>query len=205
MNAQFNKITGWLGTIITACPNIKIRRKIIAHFINVVIKLLHLRNYSGLMAVYIGLTQNPVSRMTQTWKGLPVEDLMKWEKLETLCSPLGNFKNLRLLHESPDIPSIKSPTIFLRDLIFLEDGNEDTIQIQIDTKKKKQKKRSYWNLTKIQLIGRLIDNIQISQNSTYDLVPIPSLLVLLTQLEFIDRTTQEELSRRNEPTVKDDD
>jgi len=195
MTESFNKITGWIGNVITGCPNIKLRRKIISHLISVGIQLYRLHNFAGLMAVFVGITQFPVSRMTRTWDGLSFDDLDKWEKLSNLCTPLANFKNLRYTHEFCDPPSVKTPAIFLKDLTYIEESSS-TIE---------ENNRVYWNLQKIQQLGKLIENIHAAQNISYQITPIPHLLELLSTIPKIETETLENLSYKNEPVKAPDE
>eukprot|EP01126_Amoeba_proteus_P059921 TRINITY_DN7879_c0_g1_i1.p1 TRINITY_DN7879_c0_g1~~TRINITY_DN7879_c0_g1_i1.p1 ORF type:complete len:310 (+),score=79.49 TRINITY_DN7879_c0_g1_i1:114-932(+) len=75
------------------------------------------------MAVFLGLTQYTVARMQSTWGGIPPVDREKWSKLESLCSPMLNFKNLRVLHDKFEFPAVKAASLFTKDLTFMEDGN----------------------------------------------------------------------------------
>uniref|UniRef100_A0A6B2L436 Ras-GEF domain-containing protein n=1 Tax=Arcella intermedia TaxID=1963864 RepID=A0A6B2L436_9EUKA len=203
MSERFNQVTGWIGTLITGTPVLKMRRKILCHFIAIGVKLLVLRNFAGLMAVFLGLTQGPVSRMTQTWKSIPEEIEGKWQKLESLCSPGRNFKNLRAIHENCSTPSVKAPTLFVKDLTFIEDGNENFIteEIEINSVKKAVK---FWNLVKIQQLGRVIESVHSSQITPYNIPCHPALLEYLSNVAYVDRNTLETYSRTNEPPNKDD-
>ena len=52
-----------------------------------------LQNFHGLMAIFSGLIQLPVSRLKATWKSLPNVYLNKWEK----------FVSYRIVHEIFDL------------------------------------------------------------------------------------------------------
>jgi len=121
ISSQFNRISQWVSSEIVTTPNYKQRIKVLGYFIDVAVKLLNLNNFTGLMSIFAGLTQFTVSRMKLTWKGLPDKLIEKWEKLETICSPLGNFKHLRVLHDASEPPVVRTPTLFLKDLVFIEE------------------------------------------------------------------------------------
>jgi len=197
LSERFNKVTGWIGTEIVMEPTVKQRRKLICHFIVVGVKLLALRNFAGLMAVFIGLTQCPVSRMQTTWKGIPQNLLDKWSKLEALCSPIGNFKNLRQIHDNCPLPSVKAPTLFIKDLTFIEENSQ---YIEIDSP---EGKKQLWNMNKIQQIGKLLVMIASCQQTHYDLQPVPTLQNFLGSVHVEDMKVRDKLSRQNEPTTRD--
>jgi len=116
--------------------------------------------------------------------------LDKWKKLEDLASPLSNFKDLRQFHDGVTPPLIPTPSIcfffffffasrwslsdlsppphtalFLKDLLFIQDGNEDWYDAK--------KKLVSW--VKIKLLGKVISRIQLSLEVPYKLNVRPAL------------------------------
>jgi len=210
LSERFNQVTCWIGTEIVMEPNIKQRRKLISHFIVVGVKLLALRNFAGLMAVFIGLTQCPVSRMQLTWKGINQNLLEKWNKLEILCSPIGNFKNLREIHNNGPLPSVKAPTLFIKDLTFIEENAQYiSVPVPITTTTTPSSHRlshdfkKLWNFNKIQQIGKLMMMIASCQRVQYDLQPVPALLGFLENVYVVSMQERDRLSRQNEPNTRD--
>jgi len=199
LSERFNSVTAWIGTEIVMEPNIKQRRKLICHFIVVGVKLLALKNFAGLMALFIGLTQCSVSRMQFTWKGIPQNLLEKWSKLEALCSPIGNFKNLREIHDNCPLPSVKAPTLFIKDLTFIEENSQ---YLEIDSPDGNGKK-NLWNMNKIQQIGKLLVMISSTQRVQYDLQPVPVLQKFLETVHVEDIKVRDKMSRQNEPSTRD--
>jgi len=182
---HFNKITLWVSTEIVTTPNLKQRRKTLTYFINLAAKLLSLRNYIGLMSVFAGLTQFTVTRLRLTWKGLSEKLNAKWNKLETICSPISNFKTLRLLHDTNTTPIVKTPTLFLKDLTYIEEqdnfhGDDPNLL----------------SVTKIRLLGKLIERIQTSQTSKYQFNQVSEIYETLTNLYHISLEQQEYISKK---------
>eukprot|EP01124_Arcella_intermedia_P034493 TRINITY_DN8562_c0_g1_i1.p1 TRINITY_DN8562_c0_g1~~TRINITY_DN8562_c0_g1_i1.p1 ORF type:complete len:652 (+),score=164.47 TRINITY_DN8562_c0_g1_i1:30-1958(+) len=193
---RFNQITGWVGTTIVMEPEMKRRRKLICHFIAIAAELLQLNNFAGLMAMFVGLTQCCVSRMNLTWKSIPSNFMDKWVKLETLCSPLGNFRNLRNLHDNSPPPSVKAPTLFLKDLTFIEEI-ETYLPLQGGLP------CTHLNFNKLQQIGRLLTSIALAQRTSYPLTPVPLMQDYLLHLPFLSPDLRDDLSKLNEKTVKE--
>jgi len=185
---QFNRLSQWVSSEIVTTPNIRQRIKVLGYFINLAVKLLSLNNFTGLMAVYAGLTQFTVSRMKLTWKNLTEKLIEKWEKLETLCSPFGNFKGLRTLHEISLPPVVQTPTIFIKDLVFIEELKD------------KHENTELLNVTKLNLLGKVIEKIQTAQSIKYMLNSIPVIQQFIKEeLYIISLQDQEENSKMNEP------
>src|SRR4051812_44155365 len=108
--------------------------------------MLSFKNYYGLMAIYGGLTQYTVSRMKLSWKELPEELEENWKRLEALCSPIGNFKPLRELHDNSEAPAIMSPVLFVKDLTMIEEGIETF----------DPPGTALWNMNKVRKIGKML-------------------------------------------------
>ena len=80
--------------------------------------MLSIRNYFGLMGVFGGLTQFAVSRLKLTWAHVHKDILDQWKKIESLCSPLGNFRNLRAHMDASGSPQLRAPRTCLHLLSF---------------------------------------------------------------------------------------
>eukprot|EP01126_Amoeba_proteus_P065749 TRINITY_DN9400_c0_g1_i7.p1 TRINITY_DN9400_c0_g1~~TRINITY_DN9400_c0_g1_i7.p1 ORF type:complete len:458 (+),score=69.17 TRINITY_DN9400_c0_g1_i7:447-1820(+) len=200
---RFNVVTEWIGTLITTNGNIKERRQVISYFIIVAVKLLGLRNFQGLMAVFLGLTQCTVARMHQTWAGISVSLSEKWSKLESLCSPLLNFKNLRVLHDKREFPTIKASTLFTKDLTFMEDGNPLFIDVSNQSRSSSTSPctTKYFNMNRLQPMSELLEGIHLSQIVPYQLKPVPLLQQILLTVHHVGLVEQEAASYRSEPRI----
>jgi len=153
-----------------------------------------MRNYAGLMSVVIGLSQYSVSRMQLTWKSVPPALMDKWYKLESLCSPISNFKNLREIHSNSPLPSVKAPTIFLKDIAFIEENKQF-----LEFENKDGTVHKLWNVNKIQQIGKLIAMLSDAQRINYDFQPVLILQKYLENVPLRDAATCDTFSHRNEP------
>lgn len=126
--------TQWIASEILSVLNPKNAAKIICKFLSLADvsstqillnrkKLIRYGNIHGFMAIYIGLTQNLVSRYEAAWqvcsskhhasfcKAIPSSMRAKLERFHQLANPIGNFKNIRPLHDivCQDVIIIKSP------------------------------------------------------------------------------------------------
>uniref|UniRef100_A0A6B2L9K6 Ras-GEF domain-containing protein n=1 Tax=Arcella intermedia TaxID=1963864 RepID=A0A6B2L9K6_9EUKA len=178
---RFNLITGWIGTLIVSEANVKTRRKLVCHFIVIAIELFELNNFAGLLSCFVGLTQICVSRLQLTWKGVPSNFLDKWKKIEIVCSPLGNFKNLRAIQDKCNMPLVLSPTLFIKDLTA-----NDEIDMYINN--------NLLNFNKMNQIGKILKNISLAQNSPYDLEHHPVLYNLLLKINTEPADVRDKLS-----------
>jgi len=140
------------------------------------------------MSVFAGLTQFTITRLRLTWKGLSDKLKEKWNKLETICSPMNNFRNLRQLHDTSVTPIVKTPTLFLKDLTYIEE--QDNFHVDDP---------NLLNVTKIRLLGKLIERLQNSQAIKYQFNVIPEIYDLLNDIFYISLDDQEYISKKHEP------
>jgi len=192
---RFNKVTAWIATEITMEANLKQRVKLVSHFILIAVKLLSLRNFSGLMSIFIGLTQFCVSRMQLTWKSLPQHLIDKWNRIEVLCSPGMNFKNLRQCHETSTLPAVKSPSLFLKDIVSIEENQKF---LTFDSKD--GHKLNLWNIYKLQQLSKLLISISDAQRKAYEINSVFTLQNFLETVHYRDIPTCEDFSLKNEPS-----
>jgi len=187
----FNSLVSWIGTQITTNPNVKERRRLISYFIVLSVKLLALNNFQGLMAIFVGLTQYTVSRMEQTWAGIPQDLKDKWTKVQTLCSPIGNFKHVREKMNAQPIPCVTTTTVFVKDLTFLEEGNKLYVN----------KNKTLYNIYRLIQAGLTYFHIRQTQRHSFELKPIPFIQYFLLNCKYLTTKEQEIYSLRNDALV----
>lgn len=125
----FNKIGYWVPTTVCTQPDLKTRVKIIEKFIKVAKHCLTMKNYNMSMAIYSGLNGSAVSRLKQTWAQIEPKRLKILQELEIAFSPTQNYKNYRANLESTEMePCIPVVSIFLKDLTFMNDGNQKFVE-----------------------------------------------------------------------------
>eukprot|EP01121_Diplochlamys_sp_Union-15-3_P004195 TRINITY_DN14204_c0_g1_i1.p1 TRINITY_DN14204_c0_g1~~TRINITY_DN14204_c0_g1_i1.p1 ORF type:complete len:118 (-),score=24.03 TRINITY_DN14204_c0_g1_i1:84-416(-) len=100
-------------------------------------------------------------------------------------TPIGNFRALREFHDKSAPPMIPTPTIYLKDLMFIEDGNGDWWDGE---------NKTILNLQKINLLGKVINKIQDAQQIPYQLVP---LTVVQDYLQNAKCLSVDELNQRS--------
>jgi hypothetical protein len=124
----------WVATEICTQPELKNRAKVIENWIKIAKQCFKLCNYNGTMAIVSGLNVVAVSRLKQTWLQVHPKRLKQLSELEHFLSPSSNHKAYRLAIDTltksttkdknnkaqPIIPIL---SIFLKDLIFMNDGN----------------------------------------------------------------------------------
>ncbi|XP_038640833.1 ras-specific guanine nucleotide-releasing factor RalGPS2-like isoform X3 [Scyliorhinus canicula] len=171
---RFNKISFWVSREIVTKQNLKIRVKVLGHFIKIA-KLQDLQNLHGLMAVISALQSAPVFRLSQTWALLSRKDKVVFEKLEILTSQDYNYKELRdyikCLKLTPCIPYLGT---YLSDLTYI-DAAYPLSQGAL---------RNKHRCDQINNVLRIICDLQ--QTCEYDLPTLPHVLKYLNSERYIE-------------------
>lgn len=186
LNKHFNRSTRWVGTLIVKEYTPKKRAKALTSMITLGEHLLAMRNYFGAMAVVIGISQSSILRLTSTWDKLSSAAMEKWKNLEAVGNPVNNFKALRALQDNAlintSIPFLPSPTLLFRDLLFIEEGNEDWVD----------EEAKLLNWEKVKLYGRAFESIHLSQTNAF---PYKHLLVLQKYVSHFHTLTEDEIMK----------
>lgn len=119
----------WIATEICTQPELKNRVKAVENWIKVARVCFKLRNYSSSMAIVSGLNVVAVSRLKHTWEQVDPKRMKQLNEIEHFLSPVSNHRQYRVaidqILESGqyNIPVIPILSVFLKDLIFMNDGN----------------------------------------------------------------------------------
>eukprot|EP01117_Protostelium_nocturnum_P017365 TRINITY_DN7069_c0_g1_i1.p1 TRINITY_DN7069_c0_g1~~TRINITY_DN7069_c0_g1_i1.p1 ORF type:complete len:749 (-),score=213.82 TRINITY_DN7069_c0_g1_i1:132-2378(-) len=152
---RMEHITYWAASEIVSASVLKDRIMVLVSFIKLMELLLQMRDFYSLMAIYLALSLMAIDRLGKTWKGLPSRHVVVWDKIKTLMDPSNNFMNYRRLWISSELPKIPTPTVFLKDLTFIEEGNPDLNE------------SGMINFNKLVMLGRCIGQLKSSQDSNY--------------------------------------
>ena len=124
---RFNLTSSWVATeLVKVTKDKALRIRVLAHMIGVANELLGLHHFNGVFAVMGGLSSAPISRLKETWAGLPQKPRDIYAKLQNVIETSKNFENYRKLINSATF-AIPYMGLVLQDLTFIEDGNQNII------------------------------------------------------------------------------
>jgi len=152
-----NKVSYWVATEICMCRDLRKRVAAMKRFINVAYKCYEMHNYNTTMEVIGGLNNISVQRLKKTWAELPERYQQMWDRLTVIMDTknnYGEYRNRLSSAKQQNIPAIPFLGVFLRDLTFIEDGNNDKIG-------------KHANFEKINLLGEVIREVQAYQRVPY--------------------------------------
>jgi len=132
---QFNKINFWVQHCILSHSKVNKRAECLARLLRVCTYLEKMNNLNSLAAINAGLRASAIHRLKKTFKRLNSAQKALVERYGELFSVSSNYKALRERTKTLAQPAIPHLALFLTDLTFIEDGNKDTKQGQINIRK----------------------------------------------------------------------
>jgi len=185
---RFNKTSFWVSTCIVKTPGLKTRIALVERFIDISQNCTNLNNFSGAFAIIAGLETSAIFRMKKTWDGVSVEKKQTFENLKLILSSNKSYKDYRNRLRSSVGACIPYLGVYLSDLTFIDEGNQDII-----------KSTNLVNFDKRIMVSKVIVDIQQFQQLSYTLKPVPLLQSFLTNLESLTEQEIYKLSLEQEP------
>jgi len=135
--ARLNRLSFWVPSMVLWMEKMKDRSKVYTKFVNISEHLRKMNNYNTLMGIVAGLNMSSINRLKHTFNDVNVNVINKFKELVKLMHPQGSFKMYRQALAKSKTPIIPYLGCYLTDLTFIEDGNPDEIDGQINMKKKR--------------------------------------------------------------------
>ncbi|KAL2821836.1 ras guanine nucleotide exchange factor domain-containing protein [Aspergillus cavernicola] len=168
----FNQLSSWVGALILAESDLKKRTQVIGHLINVANICHELQNYSAVVSMLSGLESAPVYRLGRTWAMVTQRSCDILQPLQALISSDQNYQAYRDALRRAMPPCIPFLGLFLKDLVFIEDGNPGLTP------------EGLINFSKYSMLSSTIHGAHRFQEAPYSLRPVPELQeYLATQLQ----------------------
>ncbi|KAF9468519.1 ras guanine nucleotide exchange factor domain-containing protein [Collybia nuda] len=159
-------ITGWVAESILNEPDIKKRTLLIKFFIKVADRCTSLHNYSTPRSMLAALDSSTISRLHQTWLGLPQKYKSQLESLRRLADHSRNYHEYRFKLRNTAPPAVPFLGLYLTDVTFCREGNPSHRASPINQSKK------LLNFNKYHKLARIVQDMQRFQ-VPYNLKAIP--------------------------------
>eukprot|EP01087_Luapelamoeba_hula_P024732 TRINITY_DN951_c0_g1_i2.p1 TRINITY_DN951_c0_g1~~TRINITY_DN951_c0_g1_i2.p1 ORF type:complete len:1420 (+),score=271.34 TRINITY_DN951_c0_g1_i2:114-4373(+) len=189
MISRFNAVSRFFATEIVKETNIRRRADMLNHIIMIAVGCEKLNNYNAMMEIVSSLQCSSIYRLRHTWGMLPKGTLKAYEQIQALMSREKNFKVFREHLHSVDPPCIPYLGVYLTDLTFIEDANNDYLS---DSQK-------LINFDKRRKISLVIREIQQYQQAPYCLEALPVIRDYLLNSEFWGENETFDASLKLEP------
>uniref|UniRef100_A0A6B2KYD9 Ras-GEF domain-containing protein n=1 Tax=Arcella intermedia TaxID=1963864 RepID=A0A6B2KYD9_9EUKA len=182
-----DKISFWVATtILLTGNNEKQRADVIRKFIKIAEYVFELKDFHSLMGIVVGLSTSSINRLKKSWALLEEEETSIFKELETLVSPQSSFKCYREKLTRVEPPCVPTLAVYLSDLTFIDEGNNDLVDNKI-------------NIAKKELIYKVISKVQLYQTNTYPIRRLEPLYNYLNVLPRQDEKTLYKISLLVEP------
>lgn len=163
---RFNQFSSWVSYTIVREENLKKRASLILKFIKIAKELSSMNNFNGCFEIISGLQQSSIYRLKKTWE-IVKKDTKEYSNLEDLLkltNNTGSFSYYREKLGTCNPPCIPYLGLYQSDLVFIEEGNKDTLE------------NGYINFFKRRLIADVIKEIQTYQHEGYNFAPVDSII-----------------------------
>jgi hypothetical protein len=190
---RFNDLSKWTIYSILNYPVLKKRAKVYSKFVDIAYDLYEMNNFNGAIAISSGLNNSAIYRLKNTKEKASKSAMMttKFETLISLMDTQHSYKNYRDALTNCAGACIPHLGVFLQDLTFIEDGNEDIIDDNLI------------NFAKRRMIYKSILTIRQFQQSPYNLYSADCIQDYLNlHIDNSSKISEEEMfaiSRKLEP------
>ncbi|KAH8146296.1 uncharacterized protein LAJ45_09739 [Morchella importuna] len=194
---QSNRLTNWVAEMILTQNEVRKRVIVIKHFIAVAEKCRQLNNFSTLTAILAALQTSSIHRLKRTWEHVPTRTNAILEGMNTLMGATMNFAEYREMLHIVNPPCVPFLGVYLKDLTFVADGNEDFIKGD----------KGFINFDKRVKTANIVREIQQYQSVPYPLQPVPELQeYIITNMQSArDVNDMYNLSLSLEPREREDE
>jgi len=187
-----NKVSSWVSYEVLSVKDIKKRQKTLETFIKIANHLLKMNNVSSLLNVLNAFDSPGLFRLKSTWEGVGERYMKIIEELKEFVHVDLNHKKIRDWLEEAVPPIVPYLGILLKDLTFINDGNQSTIEV--DGVK-------YINFVKYNLLSNQVDKFLRHQKQKYPVSGIKEINQYIKLKMAVYKTEDElyELSKVVEP------
>jgi hypothetical protein len=186
-----NHVSTWVSFTILNQEDTPNRVKVIQKFIRLLVSLIDINSFNMALAVHSGLSSASVYRLQEAWDGISENHTLRRDAASKLLSSENNSKRLReMMNKVYEKSEPCSPYIgiFLRDLVYVDDGNPTFIDGRI-------------NFLKCISTHALMHQILRFQERNYKLTPKTALLDEIDSCSDLDQDKLYEISLQVLPKV----
>ena len=183
---RFNVLSNWTAYCICSTEKLRQRQLVFTRFVSIAEKLREFNNFNSLLAIIAGINSIAVHRLHFTKEGVPLKSQEAFMELHTLMNANNSYKNYREAIHTSSPPIVPYLGTYLTDLVFIDDGNPDTMEGLI-------------NFRKREMVYKVIEEIQQYQQSPYNFEVDQALLDQLTYLPVYEEDDLYQISLTIEP------
>ncbi|VDB86882.1 unnamed protein product [Peniophora sp. CBMAI 1063] len=172
MSGLSTTITGWVAESILNETDAKRRTALLKFFIKLADRCTAIHNYSTSRSILAALDSSTISRLHQTWAGVPQKQKHQVEAIRKLADHARNYHEYRSRLRNTPPPAVPFLGLYLTDLTFCREGNPSTRASPLAPDKK------LINFNKYHKMARIVQDMQRFQ-VPYTLKEIPEIQAYL--------------------------
>ena len=130
-----NKEILWVVSEIVGESKISKRIRMVRHFLNIAKHCREVQNFNSMFAIVSGLKHTAVSRLKQTWEGVPEKYTNLLTDLSLIMDPSRNFSRYRNVIKGTTPPLIPIYPMVAKDITFIDIGNKTKVDGLINFEK----------------------------------------------------------------------
>ncbi|XP_068185714.1 rap guanine nucleotide exchange factor 4 isoform X2 [Antennarius striatus] len=190
---RFNDIQFWVITEMCLCSQLSKRVQLLKKFIKIAAHCKEYGNLNAFFAIIMGLSNQAVCRLSQTWEKLPSKFRKFYGEFENLMDPSRNHRAYRLMVAKLEPPIIPFMPLLIKDMTFTHEGNKTFIDNLVNFEKMRMIANTVKTLRHCRSQPFSPDSPLVSKNH-------PEVRTYIRQLNVIDnQRTLTQLSHRLEP------
>jgi RasGEF domain/RasGEF N-terminal motif/RhoGEF domain len=183
---RVNRTSRMFSHLIVTRHNFASRKRLLRYIVAVAEHLLDLQNFSGLIAISSALQDSAVHRLKWTMQSLSTKSARFLAQIRAIFDPASNFIAFRRLYAQCSGPCVPFIGVFLSDITFAEDGNQDVVHGLI-------------NFHKRTMLWDIIVKLVRYQSGVYKIRLLPSAQQILDDYPMPDEDELYDLSLLCEP------
>ncbi|KAI0689051.1 ras guanine nucleotide exchange factor domain-containing protein [Cytidiella melzeri] len=185
-------ITGWVAESILNELDTKKRTALIKFYIKLADRCTTLQNFSTPRSILAALDSSTISRLHQTWMGLPQKNKLQLDALRKLADHARNYHEYRARLRNTAPPAVPFLGLYLTDITFCREGNPS------HRASPKNPEKKLLNFNKYHKLARIVQDMQRFQ-VPYTLKEIPEVQEYLKDAfeQSKNRTDLQDLYRRS--------
>jgi len=186
--SRFNAVSYWVSSLILWQEKLQDRVKVVIKFIELAAALDKINSFNSVLEILSGINNSSVNRLRITFAEIPKKHQMTLLNLNEKMNPYQNYSHYRKLLRTCVVPCLPYLGVYLTDLIFIEEGNQDMPETGLINFKKR---RQMYNI---------IEEIQTYQIESYPTKDIrAAIMVYLIAVPFNDEEELYRISLIREP------
>lgn len=154
MSRLSTTVTGWVAESILNEHDTKKRTGLVKFFIKLADRCVSIKNYSTSRSILAALDSSTISRLHQTWNGLPQKNRNQLEALRKLAEHSRNYHHYRTVLRNTAPPAVPFLGLYLTDVTFCREGNPSTRVSPLNPDKK------LINFNKYHKLARIVQDMQ---------------------------------------------